>query len=190
MMDPQGNTISVDVTAVVDRRIRPGSLMWIGCVDDLNLVGTAFAGAGAEPRAFYPDRGIHEVKAYNETKDVRGRERRHTVGLMRWRDRFPAAKPVLVQVSLATSPNPLAFGATLTLTATVTGPLSPSGFLPTGSLFFRDGETIIGRVGIVGGIGVLAYVGLGRGGHSLTAEYQGDQFYGGNRSSELSQMVV
>lgn len=74
VLAPDGTTISVDATAVVNRKILVGSRMWLGELDD--LPGTAFL----------PESGWVEVKAYNESPDIRNRASNKTVGLMKFRD--------------------------------------------------------------------------------------------------------
>ncbi len=75
-LDPQGNTITLDAKAIVDRRIDIGSLMFLGAYDE--LCGT---GEGNE--------GLMQVKTYQEAQDVKGRVVAKEVGLMRFRDSFP-----------------------------------------------------------------------------------------------------
>lgn len=75
VLDPQGRTIAVDATAVVDREIAVGSSMWLG-----------------ELAAFDPDdedNDVMEVKAYNETPDIKNRVARRTVGLLRRGESLP-----------------------------------------------------------------------------------------------------
>src|SRR5882757_2595614 len=71
MLDPQGNTVTVDVTVVVQQDIKIGSQMWLGELAD--LIGT-----GSEPET-----GRMEVKAFNSTLDIKARNNRRTIGLMR-----------------------------------------------------------------------------------------------------------
>ncbi len=73
MLDPNGNVISVDSTAKVDRDIAIGSLMWLGGLEDLS--GTSGA----------PPEDCMYVKAQNFTKDMKIRWTHRTVGLMRRR---------------------------------------------------------------------------------------------------------
>ena len=75
MVDPKGNSIVVQSTAVVDRRVREGSLLWIGTLDD--WLGTGSAG---------DDNELYEVRAYAESPDLKNRYVRRTVGLMRYRN--------------------------------------------------------------------------------------------------------
>ena len=84
--DPQGNTVSIDATVVVDRRIAIGSEMWLGSVDDLEdlLLGP---GTGTiEEEELVPTSDIMVVRTYKEVKDIRGRETRYEVGVARKTD--------------------------------------------------------------------------------------------------------
>jgi hypothetical protein len=73
--DPQGNTITIDATAVVDREIPVHSRMWLGEIAD--WIGT---GSGAV------DNDLCEVRTASRTSDIKNRFVRRTVGLMRFRD--------------------------------------------------------------------------------------------------------
>lgn len=77
-LDATGNTITLDATAVVDRRITIGSRLWLGTLAQWNGTGP---GSGQE----IPNRLI-EVKTYSETPDIKGRNSFKTVGLLRFRD--------------------------------------------------------------------------------------------------------
>ena len=155
VLDPKGNTIGVDATAVVDRNVSVGSIMWLGCLDKL--------GPGASPQ------GLMEVKAFNSTPDIRNRAQRRTVGLMRFRDKLPTIQMVTSAISLTSSPNPSASGQQVTLTATV------SPFAPNGSVEFFDGDVLLGAANPMASSAVFFTQSLGVGGHSLTARFLGDQ---------------
>jgi ELWxxDGT repeat protein len=76
--------------------------------------------------------------------------------------------------SLFCTPNPVAFGGTVTLIAIVSG-ASPSGATPTGRLTFRAGTTTLGTAPILpGGVAFFFAPGLPRGSHLITATYEGD----------------
>lgn len=78
--DPQGNTVMLTAEAVVDRVIDPGAVMFLGSYED--FLGTG-SGSGLD------DSELHQVITYQEMTDLRGREMRRTVGLMRFRDATP-----------------------------------------------------------------------------------------------------
>ncbi len=85
-------------------------------------------------------------------------------------------------VALASSPNPSTFGASVTLTATVT-----SG--ATGTVTFHDGATSLGTGTISSGMATLTTSSLAVGTHSITAQYGGDSNYNGAVSTPVSQTV-
>ena len=84
-------------------------------------------------------------------------------------------------VALASSLNPSTFGASVTLTATVT-----SG--ATGTVTFHDGTTSLGSGTISSGVATLTTSSLAAGTHSITAQYGGDSNYNGTTSS-VTQVV-
>ncbi|WP_353063741.1 Ig-like domain repeat protein [Tunturibacter psychrotolerans] len=90
-----------------------------------------------------------------------------------------SSSPVLIQTVqnsntttvLTTSGSPSVAGASLTLTAQVTG----KGTAPTGPVTFEDGTTVIGTTSVgVNGIATLTTSSLTAGQHILLAIYQGD----------------
>jgi uncharacterized repeat protein (TIGR03803 family) len=83
--------------------------------------------------------------------------------------------------SLTLSANTIFSGATVTLTATVSG----SGSTPTGSVTFNDGQTVLGTGALNGsGVATLTTTSLvSPGAHSITAVYGGDTNYLGSTSS-------
>ena len=85
-------------------------------------------------------------------------------------------------VALASSLNPSTFGASVTLTATVT-----SG--ATGTVTFDDGATSLGTGNISSGVATLTTSLLTGGTHSITAQYGGDSNYNGSVSTAVSQVV-
>ena len=72
VQDAQGNTISIDGTAIVDLKIAVGSQMWLGELEDWLGVGSGGT-----------DNEMMEVKTYADTPDIKGRFTMRTVGLMR-----------------------------------------------------------------------------------------------------------
>lgn len=74
-LDPEGNTVRIDATVVVDREIVPGSLMRKGELAD--WTGT---GSGNE------DTEVMVVKTYQRVEDIKGRHVRRVVGLARFRN--------------------------------------------------------------------------------------------------------
>lgn len=80
-MDPNGQTITVDASAVLKCNVAVGSIIWLG--DYNSLVGTA------GPQDQTPD-GLMEVKSFDSTLSVDGRKfRTRTIGMMRWKGPLP-----------------------------------------------------------------------------------------------------
>jgi parallel beta-helix repeat protein len=80
------------------------------------------------------------------------------------------------------------FGQTVTLTAAV----SPSinGVVPTGSVMFLDGATLLGTVTLdANGVAALPVNGLSVGGHTITAVYSSDGNYMGSTSNPIAETV-
>ena len=72
VLDRQGNSISLDASAVVGQRILVGSRMWLGSLEDWLGIGSGCS-----------DDELMEVKTYGETPDIKNRFTQKTVGLMR-----------------------------------------------------------------------------------------------------------
>ena len=93
--------------------------------------------------------------------------------------------------SITALPNPSAFGAPVTLTATVAS-VNPVDGTPTGSVSFMDGTTLLGTATLNGsGVGVFATTAqqLAVGTHPLTAEYPATSTFDASGSAPLSQVV-
>jgi hypothetical protein len=89
--------------------------------------------------------------------------------------------------ALGSSLNPSTFGASVTFTATVTGP----GGTPTGTVQFKDGAGNLGAAVALNGSGVatLATSALNVASHPITAVYNGDGTYSTSTSSVVNQVV-
>jgi len=86
---------------------------------------------------------------------------------------------------LSSSVNPVTFGQSITLTATVTGSA------PTGTVTFKDGATTLGTGALdAAGAATFTTAALGAGTHNLTAVYGGDANNATSTSSALSQVVT
>ena len=86
--------------------------------------------------------------------------------------------------AVSSSPNPSAYGASVTLTATVT----PSA--ATGTVTFKDGAATLGTGSLTGGIATYSTSALSAGTHSnITAAYGGDSGYAGSTSTATAQVV-
>jgi hypothetical protein len=76
-LDSQGNTITVDVMADVAQDIEIGSIMWLGRMADLPYPSHT------------PASGLMQVKTFSKTLDIKGRNARREVGLMRFTNTLP-----------------------------------------------------------------------------------------------------
>ena len=86
------------------------------------------------------------------------------------------------------SPNSSIFGQNVTITATATT-LEASGALPSGTVTFSDGGTVIGSGTLSNNTASIFYSGLTAGSHFITANYAGDTNYFGSSSSSATQNV-
>jgi len=86
--------------------------------------------------------------------------------------------------ALTAAPNPAAYGAAVTLTATVSPPAA------TGTVTFKDGTTTLGTGTLSGGTATYQTSALSVGPHSLTAVYGGNASYGGSTSTALTQTIT
>jgi sugar lactone lactonase YvrE len=91
--------------------------------------------------------------------------------------------------TLAPDVNPIAAGATLNLTATVTG-ATPGGGALTGRVSFREGSISYGSAQLnTSGVATLSLNTLPAGSHSLVAHFGGDTNYAVSVSSALVEVV-
>src|SRR6266704_2878446 len=88
--------------------------------------------------------------------------------------------------AVASSNNPSIIGTAVTLTATVTSPVT--GTL-TGTVTFQDGTSALGTGTLSGGTATFTTSGLGTGAHSITAIYGGDANFTGSTSPILTQTI-
>lgn len=79
-VDAQGNTITIDAQVYVGRDILIGSLMWLGRLADL--------GVGQVPSS-----DVMQVVGFPKTPDLKGRNYRRMVNLMRYTDTLPSVEP-------------------------------------------------------------------------------------------------
>ncbi len=83
--------------------------------------------------------------------------------------------------SLGVSASAISVGASVTLTATVSGATGSTG-TPTGTVTFYDGTTVLGARTLTAGVATYSTIGLPVGSDSLTAVYGGDSNFGGSTS--------
>jgi Bacterial Ig-like domain (group 3)/IPT/TIG domain/Carboxypeptidase regulatory-like domain len=87
------------------------------------------------------------------------------------------------ELTLTSSKNPAPRGSTGTLKATVKA-LAPGGGTPTGTVTFREGETVLAIIPFSGNVATYPLKSLATGTHEITAEYQGSPTY------EASEAVI
>ncbi|WP_172965263.1 Ig-like domain-containing protein [Candidatus Thiodictyon syntrophicum] len=93
-------------------------------------------------------------------------------------------QPSLVTTTtVAATPNPAAYGAAVTLTAT----LSPT--TATGSVTFKDGTTTLGTGTLAGGSATYVTSALTVGSHDITSVYAGDTDYSGSTSAAYTLTI-
>jgi len=73
ILDPQGNSITIEAEIVVDRDITIGSIMWLGNKVDLAT----------------PPVDLKQVVAFNKTPDIKGLNYRRTVSVIRFSNELP-----------------------------------------------------------------------------------------------------
>ncbi len=93
----------------------------------------------------------------------------------------------IATVTVASSLNPSLVGEAVTFIATATG----ANGIPTGSVVFKDGATVLGSATLDGsGNAAITTSGLVAGSRSVTAGYTGDGTYGPAASDPLTQIVT
>jgi len=96
--------------------------------------------------------------------------------------------PIIVKLAsstqLSSSLNPAYFrNAIVTLTAVV----SAESGVPTGSVTFQDGDTLLGTANLNAGTAILTVSNLRIGSHRITASYAGDSSFAASNSPVLVQ---
>jgi O-glycosyl hydrolase len=100
--------------------------------------------------------------------------------------------PVATTTALTATPNPAAASATVTLTATVTSANTTE--IPTGSVSFHDGTTLLGSVALGSGSGgtataVYTTAALTAGTHNLTASLTANTSFAASASAAVALLV-
>src|SRR5213594_123262 len=90
--------------------------------------------------------------------------------------------------SLTSTPNPSTTGQAVTLTATVSA-VAPATGVPTGTITFRDGATVLGTATLVNGSASISISTLAAGSHPLTAAYGGSATFAASTSAVVTQVV-
>jgi hypothetical protein len=89
---------------------------------------------------------------------------------------------------VVSSLNPSAHGMPVTFTATVSI-LAPGSGMPTGTVTFKEGNSVLATVALAGGSASFTTRALAIGTHSIRALYSGDVNFAGSTSAVLSQVV-
>ena len=93
-------------------------------------------------------------------------------------------------VSISSSVNPSASGQAVTFTAAITPAVAGVSAVPSGTITFLDGNTIVGTATVSAGQATLAVSNLAVGTHSITAKYSGSSSFVPTVSSALTQTVM
>ncbi|MGW2378117.1 Ig-like domain repeat protein, partial [Kitasatospora sp. NPDC001683] len=91
--------------------------------------------------------------------------------------------------ALTSAPDPSVFGEPKVLTATVTA-VAPGVGVPTGTVSFFDGATLLGTATLVAGVATFTTSALSVGSHALTAVYGGSARFNGSASPVDTQTVT
>ena len=91
---------------------------------------------------------------------------------------------------VTSSANPAALGQSVTFTATVASTLKGDTLVPTGTVTFKDGTTVLGPGTIAKGVATLVTSTLTAGTHSITGTYGGDASFTGSTSTPPLNQVV
>ncbi len=94
--------------------------------------------------------------------------------------------PASVVATLTASPNPSTLQGAVTFQSTFVSPVGA----PTGTVSFKDGNTVLGSATLSAGKASFATSALTVGTHTITAVYSGDSNFVGIASAALSEMVV
>jgi uncharacterized delta-60 repeat protein len=90
--------------------------------------------------------------------------------------------------SIVSSQNPSTSGQSVTFTASV-GVVAPGGGVPTGSVRFYDGATLVRTVSLSAGLAQYATSALSAGTHQIQAVYVGNANYESSSSDAVAQQV-
>jgi hypothetical protein len=90
--------------------------------------------------------------------------------------------------AVASTSQPAVFGQSVTWTAAVST-VAPGGGVPTGTVTFADGSTVLGSATLVAGQASVSSSALGVGSHTITASYGGDASYASSAGT-VSQPIA
>jgi hypothetical protein len=152
-------------------------------MEGTTVLGSATISAGGTTLLTAPlALGTHSIKAIYSGDSAFAAATSSTITVTVGKARTTTA---LIAVS-----NPSAWGAPITITATVSA-LAPGSGTPTGTVMFKDGQTVLGSAPLVGGSASFTTTSiLSVGSHSLTVSYSGDVNFSASGSSSLSEVVT
>jgi len=103
---------------------------------------------------------------------------------------FPSnpVMPTRTATRLSAAPNPVALNHPVQLVAVIVAPPGSSG-TPTGTVTFYDGLVPIGSASLQYGVGTIDYTFTAKGQYPIAAQYSGDQYFVGNTSPVLIEVV-
>ena len=112
----------------------------------------------------------------------------------------PAIRPTVASVTV-TEGGPMVSAAAVTVTSstpesllqnaiTFTATVSAPGGMPTGTVNFADGTTVLGSAPLAAGMAMFTTSSLAAGSHVITAIYSGDASHTGATSATLAQLVI
>jgi hypothetical protein len=97
-------------------------------------------------------------------------------------------KSATTTASLTLSANPAVFGQPITLTARVRA-VAPGAGVPSGTITFKDGTTVLGTATLSNGVAVYQTAALAVGKHSLSAGYSGDGNFTGSSAAAVTETI-
>jgi len=103
---------------------------------------------------------------------------------------FPSnpVMPMRTATRLSAAPNPAALNQPVRLVAVVVASPGSSG-TPTGTVTFYNGLVPIGSASLQYGVGTIDFTLTAKGQYSIAAQYSGDQYFDGNTSPALIEVV-
>ncbi len=102
----------------------------------------------------------------------------------------PPPAPVATLSTLTAQPNPAYQGQTVVLRAVISAVTASVSAMPTGTVQFLDGNTVLGQAPYGNGSATLSTSSLALGMHTLTAVYSGDSTYIGSISAPLTETIL
>ncbi|HLZ40941.1 MAG TPA: FG-GAP-like repeat-containing protein [Candidatus Sulfotelmatobacter sp.] len=179
--------ITPDAIAMSDFNVDGQTDLTFACYNDNSVVVVLGTGQGTFPTIYYIPTGLgpSDVKAVDLNHDG-------AVDLVTVNNVDNTFSVVLsaagTYVNLTSSPDPSTLGQTVTFTATAHGS-SITLPLPSGTVTFKDGSTILGSASLNNGTATFTTSALTKGTHNIMAGYSGDFYFNPNQSKIRIQKV-